>query len=105
MSDGRRFMIISHGKVALSPDYSQIFILKIGHIIICRVLAFERQGEMEREKREGERGYSPLMSVGYKDGWSLDYPPLDVALLLLVDDNEVIGVQLDRISHVDTVHL
>ena len=45
------------------------------------------------------------MSVGYKDGRSLDYPPLDVALLLLVDDDKVIGVQFDRISHIDTIHL
>ena len=56
------------------------------------------------KQEERERGERPLVSIGYKDGQSLDYPPLDMALLLLVDD-EVIGVQLDRISHIDTVHI
>ena len=45
------------------------------------------------------------MSVGYEDGWSLDDPPLDVALLLLVDHQQVIGVQRDGVLHLHTLHL
>ena len=39
--------------------------------------------------------FLPLVSAGYKDRGALHDPPLNVPLLLLVDHNEVVGVQLD----------
>ena len=55
MSDGRGFVILSQGKVALSQDYSQIFINKAKTTF--RVRAFERQREGERWR---ERGFKEL---------------------------------------------
>ena len=45
------------------------------------------------------------MSIRDKDGWSLDNPSLNVPFLLLVDDNQVVGIQFEGISHKHTVHL
>lgn len=45
------------------------------------------------------------MSAGHEDGWALDDPPLDVPLLLLVDHQEVVGVQLDGVLYLHALHL
>ena len=47
----------------------------------------------------------PLVGTGYKDRGSLHDPPLNVALLLLVDHNEMVGVQLDGRENLHRVQL
>ncbi len=51
------------------------------------------------------RGYSPLVGPWDKDGRSLDNPPLNVPLLLFVDDQEVVGVQFNGFLQIHTLHL
>ncbi len=48
--------------------------------------------------------YLPLVSIGYKDGGTLNYPSFDLSFLLLVDNNHVISVQFYRVFDIDEIH-
>ena len=47
----------------------------------------------------------PFVGGGDENGGTIHNPPLNVAFLLLVDDQEVVGVQFDGVSHRDRLNL
>ena len=62
----------------------------------------------EREGGEGKverRCVPPFVGGGDENGGTIHNPPLNVAFLLLVDDQEVVGVQFDGVSHRDRLNL
>ena len=60
--------------------------------------------KLEKEGRR-ERGVPPFVGRGNENGGPLHHPPLNVALLLFVDHQEVVGVQLDGVPHPDGLYL
>ena len=68
----------------------------------------------KREEIEGRRGVSkqredvhasPLVRRRYEDGGALHYPSFDVARLLFVHHQKVVGIQLDGIPNLNEFHL